>query len=269
MAERSDSNPAEAPACAVGDTRACLGPGQCSGAQSCLLDRSGWTACDCGGTDSGLGGSPPDGSTGGAGGGAAGVGGSAASGGQAGADAAVGGSGNSAGSSGVGGTGGIAGNAGVGGGSSDAGSDVASTKCSGLPGSPMVDVGPFCIDRHEATNAEYKQFLDAVGTPAPGSQPTGCEFNASFHPNEHCSTGFDVQNKPDYAVYCVDWCDAYAYCKWAGKHLCGNIGGGPLNDQNFEDYSVSQWGYACSNGGQTNYPYGDTSQVGTCAIGVD
>jgi len=38
-------------ACAAGDTRACLGPGACDGAQSCKDDGSGWDSCDCGGGD--------------------------------------------------------------------------------------------------------------------------------------------------------------------------------------------------------------------------
>lgn len=39
--------------CAPGDTRACLGPGQCAGAQFCNEMGTGFSACDCGGTGGG------------------------------------------------------------------------------------------------------------------------------------------------------------------------------------------------------------------------
>jgi len=35
--------------CVPGSTQACVGPGGCSGGQSCLADGSGYGACDCGG----------------------------------------------------------------------------------------------------------------------------------------------------------------------------------------------------------------------------
>jgi hypothetical protein len=35
-------------ACTPGETRACVGPGACQGGQSCLPDRRGFGACDCG-----------------------------------------------------------------------------------------------------------------------------------------------------------------------------------------------------------------------------
>ncbi len=76
--------------CQQGDTRACLGPGQCNGAQSCNADGS-WGACDCGGSGgAGGGGGAGGSSTGGAAGGdgSAGTGGSA---GDASADGAGGG----------------------------------------------------------------------------------------------------------------------------------------------------------------------------------
>jgi hypothetical protein len=34
--------------CTPGETRACVGPGACQGGQSCLPDRTGFGACDCG-----------------------------------------------------------------------------------------------------------------------------------------------------------------------------------------------------------------------------
>lgn len=36
------------PVCRVGDTRECLGPGACEGAQECLADGSGFQSCECG-----------------------------------------------------------------------------------------------------------------------------------------------------------------------------------------------------------------------------
>jgi hypothetical protein len=42
--------PAPATVCQAGGTQACVGPGACSGGQTCLPDGSGWAACDCGNT---------------------------------------------------------------------------------------------------------------------------------------------------------------------------------------------------------------------------
>jgi len=40
--------PPATPVCTTGETRACVGPGACQGGQSCLPDRKGFSACDCG-----------------------------------------------------------------------------------------------------------------------------------------------------------------------------------------------------------------------------
>jgi len=40
--------PQSTPVCTTGETRACVGPGACQGGQSCLPDRNGFGACDCG-----------------------------------------------------------------------------------------------------------------------------------------------------------------------------------------------------------------------------
>lgn len=47
------------PVCRVGDTRECLGPGACKGAQECREDGSGFQPCECGGTQN-QGGEGPD-----------------------------------------------------------------------------------------------------------------------------------------------------------------------------------------------------------------
>jgi sulfatase modifying factor 1 len=62
----------------------------------------------------------------------------------------------------------------------------------------------------------------------------------------------------------VDWCDAYAYCAYAGKRLCGAIAGGPSTLASLADKNVDAWYSACSGGGAKTYPYGSTYSTGTC-----
>jgi len=63
---------------------------------------------------------------------------------------------------------------------------------------------------------------------------------------------------------CVDFCDADAYCKWAGKRLCGRIGGGTLTVDESIEPKASEWVNACTQGGKTKLPYGDAFEFGQC-----
>jgi formylglycine-generating enzyme required for sulfatase activity len=62
----------------------------------------------------------------------------------------------------------------------------------------------------------------------------------------------------------VDWCDAHAYCHWAGKRLCGALAGGELALG--ANPVLGEWHYACTGGLQTVYPYGNDPVEGACNI---
>jgi formylglycine-generating enzyme required for sulfatase activity len=69
----------------------------------------------------------------------------------------------------------------------------------------------------------------------------------------------------------VDWCDAKAYCAWAGKRLCGKIGGGANAPADFANAAKSEWFTACSHAGAYKFPYGAQGDTydGTACVGAD
>ncbi len=65
----------------------------------------------------------------------------------------------------------------------------------------QVVLDPYWIDRYEASNARYKQFMKATSHPAPAYWD---------------DPRLNKQNQP---VVGVSWTDANAFCKWEGKRL--------------------------------------------------
>jgi len=62
-------------------------------------------------------------------------------------------------------------------------------------------------------------------------------------------------------------CDAWAYCSWAGKRLCGRIGG--QHSSGTANVQFDEWSYACANGSAaTQYPYGQTFDPTICNTGT-
>ena len=138
------------------------------------------------------------------------------------------------------------------------------TSCPDGPGPKMIDVGQFCIDATEVTNAHYLEFLAANVSPqAVTMDPSYCSWNMTFVP----VTGPPVTLPPNQPVSTIDWCDAQGYCAWAGKHLCGKIGGGSNLLADLADASKSEWQFACSNGGVTAFPYGNLYSAAACNDG--
>jgi sulfatase modifying factor 1 len=149
----------------------------------------------------------------------------------------------------------------------------------GLTGGPTRETGPcpgrgavgvrvavasgFCIDSTEVSRAEYAEFIAEREGDSSG-QPSGCSWNDSYLPSASWPPGAGELALP---VVAVDWCDAAAYCLWAGKALCGRIGGGALAPTAMNDPTASMWYTACSRAGERAYPYGTSFQSTACIGG--
>ena len=73
-----------------------------------------------------------------------------------------------------------------------------------------VYLSSFYIDRHEVTNAHYKQFVDATGYQAPS------HLASRFSLWDHNTPLLTSEQHP---VVNVSWDDAVAYCRWRGNRL--------------------------------------------------
>lgn len=161
---------------------------------------------------------------------------------------------------------GMSGAGGAGGGQAGSENTLGGSECEGREGPEPVNIqGLFCIDSTEVTNAQYLEFLgQADGI----EQPAECSWNVTAEGAGDFEPGIDHLWPPaeaalDLPVGGVDWCDAWSYCEWAGKRLCSRVDGSPPT---FADYSTTnnELFYACSRGGERDYPYGDTFDPAAC-----
>lgn len=149
----------------------------------------------------------------------------------------------------------------------------AETCFGGFPSSPCNgECGPtmrrmpegYRIDETEVTRNQYGEFLSATkaGTQV-ADQALVClnqyhfqTENRSFLADPYCEqeaiTADTWNASGESPMVCVNWCSAAAYCRWAGKRLCGSIGQSVPNFQDSANPLRSEWESACTSHGGNN-----------------
>ena len=154
------------------------------------------------------------------------------------------------------------------------GSDCRSLSCVNLkcacppgmqPVPKTVGGGSYCIDTTEVTYEQYKVFYSA--SPSNLTLPAGCQGAGHYTPGGDWPPG-PTQKELQLPVSHVDYCQAYAYCLYSGKHLCGKVDGGSNAQTDAADATKSEWYNACSAQGASTYPYGSVYDHTKCD-GVD
>jgi formylglycine-generating enzyme required for sulfatase activity len=83
-----------------------------------------------------------------------------------------------------------------------------------------IHVSPYFIAVYETTNAEYRQFLDAL---AAGQVPAECEWPLAGDPGNHVPALWGRTEYPFWGdrqpVVGITWLDAYAFARWMGGRL--------------------------------------------------
>lgn len=128
----------------------------------------------------------------------------------------------------------------------------------GIRGPSLIEIADGgCVDSTEVTNAQYADFVAATADGGDAGflsenggtgLPNLCKPHVTFAPKP------TVVGGDDNPVTNVNWCDAFAYCAWAGKHLCST-------DSNA---SPGEWQTACTRAGARTFPYGSTPEAGVC-----
>jgi len=116
-----------------------------------------------------------------------------------------------------------------------------------------VTVSDFYMGKYEVTNAAFAKFLNAKGNQSEGGA-TWIDLDGKWE-GEKCrisqsGSSFKIESGyENYAVICVSWYGAVAYCKWLG-------------DQ-YRLPTEAEWEYAAGNGSRhTKYSWGDGSPSG-------
>jgi formylglycine-generating enzyme required for sulfatase activity len=104
----------------------------------------------------------------------------------------------------------------------------------------------YCVDPHEVTEAAFAAFV---------AQNLGATIDAGA-PCPALSILDRASGSPTRPVRSVSFCEARAYCTWAGKRLCGGLDGGVLTLETLHDVDTNGWLRACTGGTGTSVVVG-------------
>jgi formylglycine-generating enzyme required for sulfatase activity len=132
--------------------------------------------------------------------------------------------------------------------------------CPSGRGPTMVAFDGYCIDSTEVTSSQYVDFLASKAGDTSGQAPV-CAWNNSYVPNYDWPPA-----NAALPVAGIDWCDAVAFCNWAGKRLCGALDGGAVMPGQRNTAAIDEWFRVCSHRGDGvhAYPYGNVYDATAC-----
>jgi sulfatase modifying factor 1 len=119
------------------------------------------------------------------------------------------------------------------------------------------------MDRTEVTVEQYQRWESEVLSSDIVWEPTWCAWKQQRSdpigdPDDTCAAEilrFDQEPfGPRKPMRCVDFCEAQAFCRWAGKHICYDTGGLGVQGPHM---GAQEWQLACTNGLTTRYPWGN------------
>ncbi len=126
-----------------------------------------------------------------------------------------------------------------------------SPQCPNMGRGPNMKMLPsgVCVDVTEVTVAQYGRWLatnpTAISTPE-------CAWKTQVRLPGNWPT---QQKDKDHPVVLVDWCEASAFCQWAGKRLCASMQGEIASP---DAADATEWTSTCTCGGAHTYPWGES-----------
>jgi sulfatase modifying factor 1 len=128
------------------------------------------------------------------------------------------------------------------------------------------------MDRTEVTVEQYQRWQNEVPADSIAWESTWCTWKETRtdpigDPEDECSSlvwRYDQQPfAPKKPMRCLDFCEAEAFCRFAGKRLCYDTAGlGVQGPHGFPQ----EWQLACTNGLTTRYPFGNPAED-VCNVG--